>query len=109
MKDSDSSCDIELSCPVRTNWQRITDAVRDALEAIPLTDGAQGEAVFTTLIGGGLGWTRLTLGDVDWCAEVPARQKGTPSSTDKFDRVDKFLGEKNFHAPAGCPVPPLGA
>ena len=52
---------------------------------------------------------RLTLGDVDWCAEVPAKQKGTPSSTDKFDRVDKFLGEKNSDAPAGCPVPPLGA
>ena len=36
--ETDSSCDIELSCPVRTNWQRITDAVRDALEAIPLTE-----------------------------------------------------------------------
>jgi len=35
---SDASCDIEVTCPVRTNWQRITDAVREALEAIPLTD-----------------------------------------------------------------------
>lgn len=33
-------------------------------EPIPLTDGAEGEALFTTLIGGGLGWTRLTLGDI---------------------------------------------
>ncbi|MDG2305862.1 MAG: hypothetical protein P8R42_14695 [Candidatus Binatia bacterium] len=53
---------------------------------------------------------RLTLGTgVDWCAEVPAKQKGTPSSTDKFDKVDKFLGEKNFPAPVACPVPPLGS
>lgn len=33
-------------------------------ESVPLTDGAEGEAVFTTLVGGGFGWTRLTLGDV---------------------------------------------
>ena len=33
-------------------------------EPIELRDGAEGEAVFTTLIGGGFGWTRLTLGDV---------------------------------------------
>ncbi len=36
--ESDASCDIEVRCPVRTNWQRITDAVREALEAIPLTE-----------------------------------------------------------------------
>jgi len=33
-------------------------------ESIPLTDGAEGEAVFTSLVGGGFGWTRLSLGDV---------------------------------------------
>ncbi|MCC7122180.1 MAG: phenylacetate--CoA ligase family protein [Gammaproteobacteria bacterium] len=33
-------------------------------EPIPMTDGAEGEAVFTTLVGGGFGWTRLSLGDV---------------------------------------------
>jgi len=33
-------------------------------EPIPLTDGAEGEAVFTTLVGGGFGWTRLSLGDI---------------------------------------------
>ena len=33
-------------------------------EPIALSDGAEGEAVFTTLVGGGLGWTRLTLGDI---------------------------------------------
>ena len=36
--EADGNCDIELTCPVRTNWQRITDAIRDALEAIPLTE-----------------------------------------------------------------------
>lgn len=33
-------------------------------EPVALVDGAEGEAVFTTLVGGGLGWTRLTLGDI---------------------------------------------
>ena len=33
-------------------------------EPIDLTDGAEGEAVFTTLVGGGFGWTRITLGDI---------------------------------------------
>jgi phenylacetate-CoA ligase len=33
-------------------------------EVVPLADGAEGEAVFTTLVGGGFGWTRLSLGDV---------------------------------------------
>ena len=28
------------------------------------TDGAEGEAVFTSLVGGGFGWTRISLGDV---------------------------------------------
>ncbi len=53
---------------------------------------------------------RLTLGTgVDWCAEAQAKQKGSPASTDKFDKVDKFQSEKNAPAPAGCPVPPLGS
>ena len=33
-------------------------------QSIPLTDGAEGEAVFTSLTGGGFGWTRISLGDV---------------------------------------------
>lgn len=35
-----SDCEIEASCPVRTNWQRINGAVRDALAAIPLSEMA---------------------------------------------------------------------
>jgi FeS assembly SUF system regulator len=33
-------CEQEPSCPVRTNWQRISVAVRDALDRIPLSDMA---------------------------------------------------------------------
>lgn len=33
-------CEQESSCPVRTNWQRISVAVRDALHRIPLSDMA---------------------------------------------------------------------
>jgi len=31
-------CDIESSCPVRSNWQRITSTVRKALEGLTLAD-----------------------------------------------------------------------
>ena len=31
-------CEQESCCPVRTNWQRISVAVRDALDRIPLSD-----------------------------------------------------------------------
>lgn len=33
-------CEQESSCPVRGNWQRISLAVRDALDRIPLSDMA---------------------------------------------------------------------
>ncbi|MHC4549920.1 MAG: SUF system Fe-S cluster assembly regulator [Planctomycetota bacterium] len=33
-------CDIERSCPVRVNWQRINDAVLVALRGIPLSEMA---------------------------------------------------------------------
>ena len=35
-----SDCEIEGTCPVRTNWQRINAAVKDALAAIPLSEMA---------------------------------------------------------------------
>ena len=34
--EADGLCEIELTCPVRSNWQRITDAIREALASIPL-------------------------------------------------------------------------
>ena len=39
--ESHSDCAVESSCPVRTNWQRINDAVRGALEQITLAEMAQ--------------------------------------------------------------------
>ncbi len=33
-------CGIEFCCPVRTNWQRINKAVRDALKGIPISEMA---------------------------------------------------------------------
>jgi FeS assembly SUF system regulator len=35
---SSADCDIESVCPCRTPWQRINDAVREALAAIPLSE-----------------------------------------------------------------------
>ncbi|MCK6460623.1 MAG: SUF system Fe-S cluster assembly regulator [Planctomycetes bacterium] len=40
--EAGSDCEIEGSCPVRTNWQRINDSVRDALAAIRLSEMASG-------------------------------------------------------------------
>jgi FeS assembly SUF system regulator len=33
-----SSCDIERACPVRTNWRRINDVVRGALDSLSLAE-----------------------------------------------------------------------
>jgi len=38
--DEESGCEIEGTCPVRTNWHRINGAVKDALAAIPLSEMA---------------------------------------------------------------------
>lgn len=36
--DAGGLCEIELTCPVRSNWQRITGAIREALASIPLRE-----------------------------------------------------------------------
>lgn len=36
-------CDIELRCPVRTNWKRINEVVRQALDSVSLQDLIQDE------------------------------------------------------------------
>ena len=33
-----SPCELEAGCPVRSNWQRINEAVRGALEGITLAE-----------------------------------------------------------------------
>jgi FeS assembly SUF system regulator len=35
---SPGSCEQEAVCPVRINWQRLSDSVRDVLEKIPLSE-----------------------------------------------------------------------
>ena len=39
--DSTPPCDIEQLCPVKSNWSRINDAVRGALEEISLAEMAR--------------------------------------------------------------------
>jgi FeS assembly SUF system regulator len=38
--DDGPPCEIEPSCPARHNWARITGAIQDALDAIPLAEMA---------------------------------------------------------------------
>lgn len=63
-------------------------------ESIALADGAEGEAVFTNLVGGGLGWTRLTLGDVHRVAVSPCPCGATGFRYRIIGRVDDMLKVK---------------
>src|SRR5262245_4412518 len=40
------TCGIESSCPVRTNWERINDAVRGALEGLTIAEMAAPQFAF---------------------------------------------------------------
>lgn len=63
-------------------------------EPIALRDGAEGEAVFTTLVGGGLGWTRLTLGDIHRVEVSPCPCGATGFRYRIVGRVDDMLKVK---------------
>jgi phenylacetate-CoA ligase len=63
-------------------------------EPIPLADGAEGEAVFTTLVGGGLGWTRLSLGDIHRVQISPCPCGTTGFRYRIVGRVDDMLKVK---------------
>ena len=39
--EADSDCQVELSCPVRSNWHKINEAVLQALEGITLAEMTQ--------------------------------------------------------------------
>jgi FeS assembly SUF system regulator len=41
IEDGPGECDIEALCPARANWQRINDAIRQALDGISLAEMAQ--------------------------------------------------------------------
>ncbi|MFI5396526.1 MAG: phenylacetate--CoA ligase family protein [Candidatus Binatia bacterium] len=63
-------------------------------EPISLTDGAQGEGVFTALLGGGFGWTRLTLGDMHQVTVSPCPCGATGFRYRIIGRVDDMLKVK---------------
>lgn len=66
----------------------------DTKEPIPLADGATGEAVFTTLTGGGFGWTRLSLGDIHQVTVSPCPCGTTGFRYRIVGRVDDMLKVK---------------
>jgi FeS assembly SUF system regulator len=41
IEDGPGGCDIQALCPARANWQRINDAIREALEGITLDEMAR--------------------------------------------------------------------
>lgn len=45
--DPEGHCEIEGSCPDRTNMKRINDVIRNALAAIPLSDMSRPRALIT--------------------------------------------------------------
>jgi hypothetical protein len=47
---------------------------------------------------------RLRLGDVAWCADAAARTSGAPPSSTRFDRVDRFDGQRSAVPPPVCPI-----
>lgn len=63
-------------------------------EPLPLTDGAEGEAVFTTLVGGGFGWTRLSLGDIHRVQVTPCPCGSSGLRYRIIGRVDDMLKVK---------------
>jgi len=63
-------------------------------EPIELSDGAEGEAVFTTLVGGGFGWTRITLGDIHRVEVSPCPCGQTGFRYRIVGRVDDMLKVK---------------
>jgi hypothetical protein len=70
-----------------------------------------------TVRGGGAQWgytleepsqgrvaVRLTLGSAaGWCADAPAKARGNPPTTARYDTVDKFVAEPKTPPPAACP------
>ncbi len=63
-------------------------------EPLALEDGVEGEAVFTTLVGGGLGWTRLTLGDIHQVTVSPCPCGASGLRYRIVGRVDDMLKVK---------------
>ncbi len=63
-------------------------------EPLAMEDGAEGEAVFTSLLGGGLGQTRITLGDIHRVTVSPCPCGATGFRYRIVGRVDDMLKVK---------------
>jgi phenylacetate-CoA ligase len=63
-------------------------------EPVALEDGARGEGVFTSLVGGGFGWTRLSLGDIHEVTVSPCPCGGSGFRYRIVGRVDDMLKVK---------------
>ncbi|MGH7857845.1 MAG: phenylacetate--CoA ligase family protein, partial [Candidatus Binatia bacterium] len=63
-------------------------------EPLAMSDGAEGEAVFTSLVGGGFGWTRLSLGDIHRVTVSPCPCGATGFRYRIVGRVDDMLKVK---------------
>jgi hypothetical protein len=49
---------------------------------------------------------RVMLGNVRWCADVPAKTSGNPASTVPNDHPTRFVAQPKTPSPAGCPPRP---
>jgi YVTN family beta-propeller protein len=67
----------------KANWDYVLD------------DPAQGRVAVT-----------LTMGTVGWCADAPAKARGNPPSSAKYDQPGRFVGEPKSPPPAVCPATP---
>jgi phenylacetate-CoA ligase len=63
-------------------------------EPVPLADGAEGEALFTSLLGGGLGFVRTSLGDIQRVAVSPCPCGATGLRYRIVGRADDMLKVK---------------
>lgn len=52
IEDTPGACDKEPFCPVRSNWNRINHAIRDALEGITLAEMSHPKAAKLVTLGG---------------------------------------------------------
>lgn len=46
VEGSESDCNVEALCPMRGNWDRVNDAIRDALDSVSLADMAMPATMF---------------------------------------------------------------
>jgi phenylacetate-CoA ligase len=66
----------------------------DTFDPIPLADGATGQALFTSLVGGGFGSTRISLGDIHEVTVSPCPCGATGFRYRIIGRVDDMLKVK---------------